>query len=248
MSQPGSEFPQSGADPSANQTPYAGTPASIVEPRDASTRPWFKKKRFIIPIAAVIAIAVIPKGGDKGDDDAAASSPTSAASQEAAEDPTQDAAAAEASAKAAEEAAAEASAKAAAEASAKAEEERVAEEKRAAEEAAEAERKAAEEAARGTVAQQNAYDKAGDYLAYMAFSRSGLIEQLEFEGYATGDAEFAVKRLENEKKVDWNEQAAAKAKEYLDSMPFSRSGLIEQLVFEGFTQAQAEHGVGTTGL
>jgi hypothetical protein len=31
-------------------------------------------------------------------------------------------------------------------------------------------------------------------------------------------------------------------------MAVSRSGLIEQLVFEGFTQSQAEYGVSTTGL
>jgi hypothetical protein len=31
-------------------------------------------------------------------------------------------------------------------------------------------------------------------------------------------------------------------------MAFSRSGLIDQLEFEGFTPAQAEYGVGTTGL
>jgi hypothetical protein len=34
----------------------------------------------------------------------------------------------------------------------------------------------------------------------------------------------------------------------LDFMAFSRSGLIDQLVFEGFTQEQAEYGVSTTGL
>jgi hypothetical protein len=34
----------------------------------------------------------------------------------------------------------------------------------------------------------------------------------------------------------------------LDISAFSKSGLIDQLLFEGFTQAQAEYGVGTTGL
>ena len=37
-------------------------------------------------------------------------------------------------------------------------------------------------------------------------------------------------------------------RKYLEYTSFSRSGLIDQLVFEGFTQAQAEYGVGTTGL
>jgi hypothetical protein len=31
-------------------------------------------------------------------------------------------------------------------------------------------------------------------------------------------------------------------------MAFSRTSLIDQLVFEGFSQAEAEYGVSTTGL
>ncbi|MEU7952653.1 Ltp family lipoprotein [Micromonospora chalcea] len=33
------------------------------------------------------------------------------------------------------------------------------------------------------------------------------------------------------------------AKDYLDTQPFSRSGLIKQLEFEGYTHAQAVYGV-----
>jgi host cell surface-exposed lipoprotein len=95
-----------------------------------------------------------------------------------------------------------------------------------------------------TVSQRNARQKAAEYLDLMAFSRSGLIEQLVFEGFTQGDAAYGVDALN----VDWNEQAAKKAAEYLDLMSFSRSGLIEQLVFEGFSQVQAEYGVSTTGL
>ena len=47
--------------------------------------------------------------------------------------------------------------------------------------------------------------------------------------------------------ADWNEQAAKKAKEYLNTMSFSRSGLIEQLEFEGFTHEQAVYGVEAVG-
>jgi hypothetical protein len=65
-----------------------------------------------------------------------------------------------------------------------------------------------------------------------------------FEGFTQGDATYGVDALN----VDWNEQAAKKAAEYLDYSAFSHSGLVEQLVFEGFTQAQAEYGVSTTGL
>ena len=48
--------------------------------------------------------------------------------------------------------------------------------------------------------------------------------------------------------VDYNEQAAKSAKDYLDFSSFSRSGLIEQLEFEGYTSEQAEYGVSQTGL
>ncbi|WP_040796802.1 Ltp family lipoprotein [Nocardia higoensis] len=87
--------------------------------------------------------------------------------------------------------------------------------------------------------QQNAVQSAQQYLEISAFSRSGLIDQLEYEGYSTDDATSAVDSLN----VDWNEQAAKSAKEYLELTSFSRSGLIDQLVYEGFTYAQAEYGV-----
>ena len=48
--------------------------------------------------------------------------------------------------------------------------------------------------------------------------------------------------------MDWNEQAAQKAEDYLGFTAFSRSGLIEQLEFEGFTREQAEYGVAQAGL
>lgn len=95
-----------------------------------------------------------------------------------------------------------------------------------------------------TVAQEQAIGSAEDYLDYTAFSRSGLIEQLEYEGFSTDDATWAVDNVT----VDWNEQAAASAQAYLDYSSFSRSGLIEQLEYEGFTPEQAEYGVNETGL
>ena len=94
-----------------------------------------------------------------------------------------------------------------------------------------------------TLAQLNAIGSARDYLAYTSFSRPGLIGQLNFEGYGTAVATFAVDRLH----VNWKEQAYQKALEYLDYSSFSRSGLIEQLEFEGFTSAQAVYGVTKAG-
>ena len=91
--------------------------------------------------------------------------------------------------------------------------------------------------------EKNAIRKAESYLDFMAFSRKGLIEQLEFEGFSKEASTNAVDSLN----VDWNEQAAKKAESYLDFMAFSRSGLIEQLMFEGFSREQAEYGVTAVG-
>jgi hypothetical protein len=94
------------------------------------------------------------------------------------------------------------------------------------------------------VSQQNAVRAAEDYLDYSAFSRKGLIEQLEFGDFSTEDATYAVDHIA----VDWNEQAAKSAKDYLEYSAFSRGGLIDQLEFSGFTPAQAAYGVAAVGL
>lgn len=95
-----------------------------------------------------------------------------------------------------------------------------------------------------TVSQKNAKRKAESYLEYMAFSRSGLIHQLEYEGFSNEDATYGVDNIS----VDWNMQAVKKAKSYLDYMAFSRDGLIHQLEFEGFTHEQAVYGATQNGL
>lgn len=92
--------------------------------------------------------------------------------------------------------------------------------------------------------QENARESAETYLDVSAFSRTGLIKQLKFEGYSEKDATYGV----DAQKADWNKQAAAKAQEYLDTSSFSRDGLIGQLKFEGFTDAQAAYGVNKVGL
>lgn len=86
--------------------------------------------------------------------------------------------------------------------------------------------------------EENAIQSARDYLDFSAFSRIGLIEQLEFEGYPKKTAEKAVDYLD----VDWMEQAVKCAEDYLDYSSFSKQGLIDQLIFEGFTDKQARHG------
>ena len=94
-----------------------------------------------------------------------------------------------------------------------------------------------------TLGEKNALSKADDYFSIMAFSYSGLINQLKFDGFTESEATFAADNCA----VDWNEQAASKARTYLDLMAFSRQGLIDQLMFDGFTQAQAEYGVSAVG-
>jgi hypothetical protein len=94
-----------------------------------------------------------------------------------------------------------------------------------------------------SVGKQNAREKAAHYLELMAFSRSGLIDQLEYEGFTTTEAEYGV----DAQGANWNAQAALQAAHYLELMAFSRSGLIDQLEYEGFTTTQAEYGVDAVG-
>jgi hypothetical protein len=95
-----------------------------------------------------------------------------------------------------------------------------------------------------SVSQENAVEQAESYIDIMAFSREGLIEQLEFEDYSTADATFAVDHIA----VNWNDEAAEQAESYLDIMAYSRQGLIEQLEFEGYTPEQAAYGASSVGL
>ena len=94
-----------------------------------------------------------------------------------------------------------------------------------------------------TVSQENAIKKAESYIRYSGFSRQGLIEQLEFEGFSNADSIFAVDNIT----VDWNEECAEKAQNYMEYSSFSRQGLIEQLEFEGFTSTEIEYGVAAVG-
>lgn len=95
-----------------------------------------------------------------------------------------------------------------------------------------------------TVAQENARQTADSYLDMSGFSRSGLIDQLMFEGYSKKLATYGVDSLN----ADWKVQAARTAQSYLDTSSFSRAGLIEQLKYEGYTTSQATYGVTQAGL
>lgn len=85
---------------------------------------------------------------------------------------------------------------------------------------------------------------AESYLASAGFSKSGLIDQLAYEGFTKADAKAALKTMD----IDWMAEAVESAKGYLESAGFSRQGLLDQLDYEGFTPEQAEHGVTEAGL
>ena len=91
----------------------------------------------------------------------------------------------------------------------------------------------------GTVSQRNAISKAASYLRSSSFSRSGLIGQLQYEGFTLEDSTYGV----DAQNANWNAQAVKKAASYLRSSSFSRSGLIDQLVYEGFSSSESVYGV-----
>lgn len=94
-----------------------------------------------------------------------------------------------------------------------------------------------------TVGEKNALRKAHDYLNFTAFSYTGLIGQLEYEGFTTEEATYAADNCG----ADWFEQAEKKAADYLDYSSFSYAGLIGQLEYEGFTTEQATRAVDNCG-
>ncbi len=91
--------------------------------------------------------------------------------------------------------------------------------------------------------QKNALSTAESYLSFTAFSYSGLIEQLEYEGFTTEEATFAADNCG----ADWSEQAAKTAQSYVDLLALSRDELLSQLEYEGFTTEQALYGVAAVG-
>ncbi len=94
-----------------------------------------------------------------------------------------------------------------------------------------------------TASQKNAVRSAKNYLKFSAFSRDGLIEQLEFEEFSRDDAVYGV----DNSGANWTEQATQKAKSYLEFSAFSHDGLIEQLEFEGFSRDDAVSGADSSG-
>ena len=94
-----------------------------------------------------------------------------------------------------------------------------------------------------TSGQRSALQDAKSYLRSMPFSKEGLIDQLEYEGYTLEEAQYAVDNCG----ADWMEQALENAKDYLRIMAFSKEGLIEQLEYEGYTVSEAEYAAENCG-
>lgn len=94
-----------------------------------------------------------------------------------------------------------------------------------------------------SVAESNALRAAKNYLAFTAFSYNGLIKQLEFEGYTTEEATYAVDNCG----ADWDEQALKSANNYLSFTAFSYTGLIKQLEYEQYTTEQATYAADNCG-
>lgn len=94
-----------------------------------------------------------------------------------------------------------------------------------------------------TLAQQNAIESAQSYLEYSGFSRVGLIDQLEYEGFTVEEATFGADNAG----ADWGAECAETAKSYLEYSAFSRQGLYDQLAYEGFLAPEIEHGLAAVG-
>lgn len=101
-----------------------------------------------------------------------------------------------------------------------------------------------EEKTEGSASQQQAVVMAENYINYSAFSKSGLIHQLEYEGFSNEDATYGADKIS----VNWTEQAIFMAENYLDYSAFSKSGLIHQLEYEGFSNEDATNAANEVGL
>lgn len=104
-----------------------------------------------------------------------------------------------------------------------------------------------------TLGQENAIESAQSYLDYTGFSRKGLLDQLTSEyggGFPKADAKFALAYLEKNGLVDWNAEAVESAQSYLDFSSFSKNALYEQLTSEyggQFTPEQAKYALKQVG-
>lgn len=100
-----------------------------------------------------------------------------------------------------------------------------------------------------TTEENNCYIDAEDYLNTTSFSKQGLIDQLSSkygDNYPKKTAEKIVNDIEKQEKISWDKECEEAAQDYLDTMSFSKQGLIDQLCSrygDNFTKEQAEKAV-----
>lgn len=87
--------------------------------------------------------------------------------------------------------------------------------------------------------QKQALKKAEQYIDLMGFSKEGLRDQLEYEGFENESIEYAIENVV----VNWNEEALEKAEQYMDLMGFSKEGMRGQLEYDGFTDSEIEYAI-----
>ena len=86
---------------------------------------------------------------------------------------------------------------------------------------------------------QEAMKTAKTYLGYIDYSYSGLVNQLELEGYSNTDAVKAVEMLG----IDWNEQALKCANAYIVKSKMTKKEVKKQMKADGFTDSQIEYAI-----
>lgn len=88
-----------------------------------------------------------------------------------------------------------------------------------------------------SLGERNALKKAESYLNYTSFSKEGLRDQLEYEGFTSDEIEYALEHIV----VNWNEQALDTAESYLRYTSFSEIGLRDQLEYEEFLPDEIDY-------
>ncbi|HZK09767.1 MAG TPA: Ltp family lipoprotein [Clostridia bacterium] len=88
---------------------------------------------------------------------------------------------------------------------------------------------------------ENAKKLAEENARYSNYSKTGLIELLEYEGLSSEAAKYGVESIEAG--LDWKERAKNTAETYLTYQAASEKGLREVLEYEGFEKDQVEFAI-----
>lgn len=88
-----------------------------------------------------------------------------------------------------------------------------------------------------TRGQKEALESAKSYIKYLSFSKEGLRDQLDYEGFSKKEINYAIKKC----KANWKKECLESAKSYLKTSGFSKKGLKEQLEYEGYTKKEIKY-------